>query len=223
MLRNYLQSAFRHLWKHKTFSFLNIAGLTIGMSACFLVFLYVRFELSYDAFHSKKDRIYRMVCDIKTPTEVIHADVCSNPMAVNAKLEFPEVDQFCRFSLGSTLFRKGEIKFQEDKTGFTDSTFFRMFDFPLLQGDPSTALREPFSVVMSESAAKKYFGKENPMGQHLLWTDGNQVTTVTGIMKDIPENSLLKADVLVSQPLSLISIVPTTRIGAASACTAICS
>ena len=199
MLRNYLRSAFRHLWKHKTFSFLNIAGLTIGMSACFLVFLYVRFELSYDNFEPQKGRIYRMVCDIKTPTEVIHADVCSNPMAVNAKLEFPEVDKFCRFSLNSNLFRKGDIKFQEDKTGAVDSTFFEVFDFPLLQGDPTTALREPFSVVLSESAAKKYFGKENPMGQHLLWTAGNQVTTVTGVMKDIPENSLLKADVLVSQ------------------------
>jgi putative ABC transport system permease protein len=191
--------AFRHLWKHKTFSFLNIAGLTIGMSACFLVFLYVRFELSYDNFHSKGDRIYRMVCDIKTPTEVLHADVCSNPMAVNAKLEFPEVEKFCRFSLGSTLFRRKDVKFQEDKTGFADSTFFQVFDFPLIQGDPATVLREPFSVVFSESAAKKYFGKENPIGQHLIWTDGNLNVTVTGVMKDIPENSLLKADVLVSQ------------------------
>lgn len=199
MLRNYLQSAFRHLWKHKTFSFLNIAGLTIGMSACFLVFLYVRFELSYDNFEPKKDRIYRMVCDIKTPTETIHASVCSNPMALNAKLEFPEIDKFCRFSPQSTLFRRGEKKFQEDRTGEVDSTFFEVFDFPLLQGDPVTALREPFSVVLSESAAKKYFGNENPMGQHLTWTDGNRLTTVTGVMKDIPENSLLKADVLVSQ------------------------
>src|ERR1700761_8985344 len=133
--------ALRHLWKHKTFSFLNIAGLTIGMSAFFLVFLYVRFELSYDNFEPKKDRIYRMVCDIKTPTETIKIPVCSNPMALNAKLEFPEVDKFCRFSLQSTLFRRGEKKFQEDKTGEVDSTFFEVFDFPMVQGDPVTALR----------------------------------------------------------------------------------
>jgi putative ABC transport system permease protein len=199
MLKNYLRSAFRNLWKHRGFSLLNILGLTIGMSACFLIFLYVKFELSYDNFHSKKDRIYRLVCDIKTPTEVIHSDICSNPMAYNAKLEFPEVEKFCRFSTGSTLFRVGDIKFQEDKTGFADSTFFDLFDLPLLQGDPSTALKEPFSVVLSESAAKKYFGKADPMGQHLTWTGGNFQTTVTGVMKDMPENTLVKADVLVSQ------------------------
>src|SRR6185437_15805353 len=191
--------AFRHLWKHKTFSLLNIIGLTIGMSACFLVFLYVKFELSYDNFEPKKDRIYRMVCDIKTPTETIHADVCSNPMALNAKLEFPEVEKFCRFSPQSSLFRRGDKKFQEDKTGAADSTFFEVFDFPMIHGDPVTALREPFSVVLSESAARKYFGNENPMGQHLLWTDHDMTTTVTGVMKDIPENSELKADILVSQ------------------------
>jgi putative ABC transport system permease protein len=199
MLKNYLLTAFRHLWRHRVFSLLNIIGLTIGMSACFLVFLYVRFELSYDNFEPKKDRIYRMVCDIKTPTETIHADVCSNPMAYNARLEFPEIEKFCRFSVNSNLFTRGDVKFQEGKTGFVDSTFFEVFDFPLLQGNPTTALREPFSVVLSESAAKKYFGKQNPMGQHLLWTADKQVTTVTGVMKDIPENSLLKADVLVSQ------------------------
>ena len=198
MLRNYLRTAFRNLWRHRTFSFLNILGLTIGMSACFLIFLYVKFELSYDNFHSKKDRIYRMVCDIKTPTEVIHADVCSNPMAYNAKLEFPEVDKFCRFAVGSTLFRRGDIKFQEDKTGFADSTFFEVFDYPLLRGDPATVLNKSHSVVLSESAAKKYFGKENPMGQTLLWTGGNQVIQVTGIMKDMPENTLQKADVIIS-------------------------
>ena len=168
MLRNYLRIAFRNLWRHKAFSFLNILGLTIGMSACFLVFLYVRFELSYDNFHSKQDRIYRMVCDIKTPTELLRIPVCSNPMAINAKDEFPEVEQFVRFGLQSNLFRKGDIIFQEDKTGYTDSTFFEVFDFPLLHGNPATALREPLSVVLSETSAKKYFGTADPMGQHLL-------------------------------------------------------
>ncbi|HEV2480815.1 MAG TPA: ABC transporter permease [Puia sp.] len=199
MLKNYLLTAFRHLWRHRVFSLLNIIGLTIGMSACFLVFLYVKFELSYDNFEPKKDRIYRLVCDIRTPTETIHAGVCSNPMALNAKLEFPDVEKFCRFNPQSTLFRRGDKKFQEDKTAAADSTFFEVFDFPLLQGNPVTALREPNSIVLSESAAKKYFGIEDPMGQHLLWTDHDITTTVTGVMKDIPENSELKADVLVSQ------------------------
>jgi putative ABC transport system permease protein len=199
MLRNYLRTALRNLWRHKTFSFLNILGLTIGMSACFLIFLYVRFELSYDNFHSRQDRIYRMVCDIKTPTELLQIPVCSAPMALNAKLEFPEVEKFVRFGLQSNLFRKGDIKFQEDRTGYTDSTFFEVFDFPLLHGDPATALREPLSVVMSETSAKKYFGTADPMGQHLLVTGQGLIGTVTGVMKDMPENTLLKADILVSQ------------------------
>ena len=199
MLRNYLRTAFRNLWRHKAFSFLNILGLTIGMSACFLVFLYVRFELSYDNFHSKQDRIYRLVCDIKTPTELLRIPVCSNPMAINAKDEFPEVEQFVRFGLQSNLFRKGDLKFQEDKMAYTDSTFFEVFDFPLLHGNPATALREPLSVVLSETSAKKYFGTADPMGQHLLFTDQGLPATVTGVMKDMPENTLLKADILVSQ------------------------
>jgi putative ABC transport system permease protein len=199
MLRNYLRTALRNLWRHKTFSFLNILGLTIGMSACFLIFLYVRFELSYDNFHSKEDRIYRMVCNIKTPTELLKIPVCSAPMALNAKLEFPEVEKFVRFGLQSNLFRKGDLKFQEDRTGYTDSTFFEVFDFPLIHGNPTTALREPLSVVMSETSAKKYFGTADPMGQHLLITGQGLIGTVTGVMKDMPENTLLKADILVSQ------------------------
>jgi len=198
MLRNYLLTAIRHLWRHRIFSFLNIAGLTIGMSACFLVFLYVRFELSYDGFHSKADRIYRMVTDIKTPNENLPIDITSPPMAINVGQEFPEVEKVVRFSPQSILFRRGEIKFQEDHMAFADSTFFKLFDFPLLRGDAATALKDPWDVVLSETAAKRYFGKQDPIGQHLILTDGNNIGTVTGVMKDMPENTLLKADVLVA-------------------------
>jgi putative ABC transport system permease protein len=199
MLKNYLRIAFRNLWRHRVFSFLNIMGLTIGMSACFLIFLYVRFELSYDDFHPKGDRIYRMVTDIKTPTETLNWSVASAPMAINAKAEFPEIEAVVRVNPSSILVRRADIKFQEDNMAFVDSAFFETFDFPLIAGDPRTALKEPFSVVLSETAAKKYFGTANPMGQHLILTDGNKSSTVTGIMKDIPENTQLKEDMLVSQ------------------------
>jgi len=202
MIKNYLRIAFRNLWKHRVYSFLNILGLTIGMSACFLIFLYVRFELSYDNFHSKKDRIYRINCDIKTPTETINAGVCSAPMAINAKEEFPEIEKVVRFDPNSFLVRRGEIKFQEDGAVMADSTFFEVFDFSLLRGDPLTALREPFSVVLSESTAKKYFANTDPMGQTLLLTDAGRPTKVTGVMKDMPENTLLKADLLISKSTS---------------------
>src|SRR5260221_896198 len=202
MIKNYLRIAFRNLWKHRVYSSLNILGLTIGMSACFLIFLYVRFELSYDNFHSKKDRIYRMVCDIKTPTEVLNIGVCSAAMVINAKDEFPEIEKVVRFDPNSFLVRKGEIKFQEDKAVMADSAFFEVFDFPLLQGDPHTALREPFSIVLTETTAKKYFSNNNPMGQTLLLTDAGFPVKVTGVMKDMPENTLLKADLLVSKSTS---------------------
>ena len=100
------------------------------------------------------------------------------------------------------LLRRGDIKFQEDKTVLADSAFFEVFDFPLLQGDPHTALREPFSIVLSETTAKKYFSNTNPMGQTLLLTDASLPVKVTGIMKDMPENTLLKADLLVSKSTS---------------------
>lgn len=198
MIKNYLRVALRNLWRHKGFSFLNIMGLTIGMSACFLVFLYVKFELSYDDFHSKGDRIYRIVTDIKNPSETLHFSVAAPAMPVAAKRDFPEIDKTVRFDPGNMLVRRGDLKIQEENMAYADSTFFEIFDFPLLKGNPVTALREPNSVVLSETAAKKYFGTADPMGQHLLLTDQNNPGTVTGIMKDMPENSELKEDMLVA-------------------------
>src|ERR1700753_1494528 len=104
MLRNYLRIAFRHLWRHRTFSLLNIVGLTIGMSACFLVFLYVRFELSYDAFHSKADRIYQIGSTIKTPTDNFYVNVTAPATAPALKDAFPEIGTAVRFWRQSILF-----------------------------------------------------------------------------------------------------------------------
>jgi len=199
MFKNYLKIAFRNLWKHKVFSFINIMGLTVGMTACFLIFLYVSFELSYDSFHSKADRIYRIVCDIKTPTEVINAGGPSWAVPPNVKDEFPEVESFVRIAGNdNVLMRKGDIKFNEENAMWADSSFFKVFDFKLLKGNPQTALKEPFSVVFSETAAKKYFGNTNPIGQTLLITGDAYPAKVTGIMKDIPENSQIKGDVVLS-------------------------
>jgi putative ABC transport system permease protein len=199
MIKNYLRVAFRNLWRHKGFSLLNILGLTIGMSACFLIFLYVKFELSYDDFHSKGGRIYRIVTDIINPSETIHFSVAAPAMPTAAKQDFPEIEKAVRFDPGSVLVRKGdEIKIQENNVAYADSTFFEVFDFPLLKGDPVTALREPNSIVLSETAAKKYFGSVDPMGQHLLLSEESNIGTVTGLMKDMPENTELKADMLIA-------------------------
>ncbi len=198
MFKNYFKIAFRNLWKNKVFSFINIMGLTVGMTACFLIFLYVKFELSYDAFNSKADRIYRLVTDLKTPSDNLHIGVTSWAFAPKIKSELPEVQSFARISRGSFLITKGNIKFQEDKCLFADSSLFHLFDFKLLQGNPQTALKNPYSIVLSETYAKKYFGNENPVGQTLLFSGDHIPASVTGVMKDIPDNSQIKTDLFVS-------------------------
>ena len=198
MLKNYFRIALRNLWKHKIFSFINILGLTVGMTACFLIFLYVKFELSYDSMHTKASRIYRVVSDIKTPSDIIHASGPSWAVPPHIKSDFPQIEESVRVSFESFLIRRGNVKFQEEKSVYADSGFFRVFDFKLLKGNPNTALTEPFSIVLSQSAAKKYFGKEEPVGQTLLFTGEGRAAKVTGIMKDIPENSQIQADLIVS-------------------------
>src|SRR5579863_4837 len=198
MLKNYFTLALRNLWKRRVFSAINILGLSVGMTACFLIFLYVHFELSYDSFHRKADRIYRVVCDIKTPSETIMADGPAWPVLPNMKNRFPEIESAVRTVRSSLLVRTGDIKFQEENSLFADPAFFQIFDFPLLKGDPATVLKDPFSVVFSESAAKKYFGNTNPVGQTILLAQKAWPVKVTGLMKDLPENSQISADMIVS-------------------------
>lgn len=198
MFKNYFKIAVRSLWRHKSFSFINILGLAVGMAACFLIYLYVHFETSYDAFNTKADRIYRLVTDIKTPSDLMQLGSSSSTMAIHLRKDFPEVESFVRISNQSFLVRKGNIKFQEKKTIMADSTLFKIFDFPLVSGDKNTALKEPMSIVISQTAAKKYFGNSNPVGQTVLLTGEAINATITGVMKDMPENSQIKADMVVS-------------------------
>ena len=199
MLRNYLRIAFRNLWRHKGFSLLNIVGLTVGMVAFFLIFLYVRFELSYDKMYSKADRIYRIVCDIKTPTETLHASEPSWAVPPHLAAELPEVETAIRVGMGDNwLVYRGDQQFAQEDVAFADSLFFQVFDLPLLKGDRRTALKEPNSVVLTEKTAKIFFGNADPMGQSLALTRGKIHAKVTGVMKDIPDNSSIKASMIVS-------------------------
>jgi putative ABC transport system permease protein len=198
MIRNYFKIAFRSLLRHKAFSFINIMGLAVGMTACFLIFLYVHFETSYDDFHTKADRIYRIVTDTKTPSETISQGLTTTPIAINIKKDFPEVEDAVRLERDELLVHKGDVKFQEKNSVLADSTLFNVFDFPLISGNKNTALKEPMSIVLSQSAAKKYFGNTNPLGKQVLLTGAAINATVTGVMKDIPENSQIKADMFVS-------------------------
>lgn len=198
MLKNYLTIAFRSLWRHKGFSALNIVGLAVGMSAFFLIYQYIRFENSYDDFHTKRGRIYRLVTDLISTAAPQHSSNTSMPMALNLKADYPEVEEFVRFNTGSPLIRRGQAKFMENGAVYADSSLFSVFDFPLVEGNPATALKEPFSIVLSESTAKKYFGTRDPLGQTLLFEDSGFNAKVTGVMKDLPENSSIRADLFVS-------------------------
>jgi putative ABC transport system permease protein len=198
MLKNHFKIALRNLWRHRGFSFINITGLSVGITACFFIFMYVAFELSYDKFHTKADRIYRVVTDIKTPSETINTDVTSWAFAPNLKTDFPEIEAFTRVSGGSFLVRKGEVKFQEEKSLFADSTFFKVFDFKLLKGNAKTALSAQASIIFSQTAAKKYFGDADPVGQTVLITGDAIPALVTGVMQDMPVNSQIQADMLIS-------------------------
>ena len=198
MIKNYFKIALRKLWKYKVFSLINIMGLAVGMTACFLIYLYVHFETSYDAFHTKANRIYRIITDIKTPSDLLQWSSTSAPMSINMQKDFPEVESAVRIRGESFLVRKGNEKFQENNTIMADSTLFGIFDFPLVYGNKNTALKNPMSIVLSQTAAKKYFGNSNPIGQTVLLTGASINATITGIMKDMPENSQLKADMIVS-------------------------
>jgi putative ABC transport system permease protein len=208
MLSTYFKIAFRNLWRKKTFSFINITGLAVGMSAGFLIFLYVHFELSYDQFNSKADRIYRVVGDLKSSAETLHWHNTPGPMAGAMKSQFPEVQETVRIVPVSILVRKGNLKFQEEHSLWADGSILTVFDFPMKYGNPATALQEPNSIVFSETAARKYFGDTNPVGQTLLLSGKSITVIVTGVMKDIPENSHIKADLLISMPTYAASYVP---------------
>src|ERR1700743_1095681 len=198
MFRNYLKIAFRSLWRHKGFSALNIIGLAVGLSAFFLIYRYVHFETSHDNFHTKSGRIYRLVTDLESSSATLHWSSTSMPMAINLKADYPEVEEIVRLNGRGMLLRRGDVHFVEKGGLFADSSLFSVFDFPLVQGNPKTALTAPFSIVLSETTAKKYFGNDNALGQTIFFADSGFHATVTGVMKDIPENSSISADLFVS-------------------------
>jgi len=198
MLKNFFKIAIRKFLKHKVYSLINVIGLGVGLAACFLIYLYVHFETTYDDFNHKGDRTYRLVTDLKTPTDLLKWSTTSGAMAINILKDFPEVESAVRISNESVLIRRGEHKYQEKNTLMADSTLFRIFDLHLISGDKRTALREPMSIVLTQSTAKKYFGDSNPVGESLLLTGASLPAKVTGVMKDMPENSSLQGDMILS-------------------------
>jgi putative ABC transport system permease protein len=198
MIRNYLKIAFRNLWRHKSFSLINIVGLAVGMTAFLLILMYVTFELSYDNFHTKSDQVYRLNVDIKSANDLMKLSISSAPMGPALKTDFPEVLDYARvFSYGDVVKVKDQQPFQEDRVFIADPSFFSVFSFPLIKGDQKTSLKNPFSIVLSQSTAKKYFGTADPIGKTVVFSDKYPMQ-VTGVAKDVPANSQFKFDILYS-------------------------
>lgn len=198
MVKNYLKLAWRNLLKHKSHSVINIIGLAIGMSCFLLILFYVRDESSYDKFHKDYDQIYRI-------TEVNYADGGESLLANTfsaigpaLKNDFPEFDAFVRLYFDDYSVSNGpDKKFEEDGFAYADSTFWKVLDFKLLQGDEATALRDPFFLVITESAARRYFGDEDPMGKTLKVGDRWDYQ-ISGVIADVPANSHIQFDFLAS-------------------------
>lgn len=205
MLLNYLKISVRYLVRNGTFSAINLFGLTLGFFSFLVLAMYVHDELSFDTFHADADRIYRVIQHEQQRDGTVR-DMASVAIRVGpaAASEFPEIEMATRFSAYGRVAVGNDLE-SRDYLRLTpaDTNFFRMFNFPLKEGDPATALKEPMSIVVTESAAIKYFGEGSPLGK-TLWTDfdrnGQQVYFyVTGVMKDNLSNSHLRLNVLVSE------------------------
>lgn len=198
MFENFLKTAFRNLLRNKFYSIINIIGLSIGITACILILLYVQSELSYDKFHENVDRIYRVNLYAVLSDDEINQPVTNPPLANAIQNEIPEVEEAVRITnFNQPVIRHDDDVFNETKWYFTDPNFFKVFTAHFILGNPENALVQPKTVVLTETTANRYFGNENPLGQHLSWeNDGDYI--VTGVIKDFPENSHIKPDFLAS-------------------------
>jgi putative ABC transport system permease protein len=198
MLFNYLKIALRNLSRHKAFSFINIAGLAIGMACSIFILLWVRDELSYDQFHEKADRLFRLTCNAGE----FKSAVSPCGFAYDLKSRFPAIKNLTRISKPqSALLSFGDHKFQEKQIIFADSNFFELFDFPLIRGDSKTALSKPDGILLTTDMAQKYFGQEDPIGK-IIRVNQTENYKVVGVMANIPSNSHLHFDFMI--PISAI-------------------
>ncbi len=189
MLKNYLKVALRNFIKRKSYSLITVTGLALGLTACILISLYLKQELSYDCFHENADRIYRLAVETERPESVELTANTPFPVAEAFKQDYPGVESVARlYSWSSVLVQHKDLRFVEEGWYFMDPEFFTLFSFPFLEGDPARALDSPESLVISASMADKYFGDSDPIGQTLRM-EGKHEFQVTGVVADIPVNS----------------------------------
>jgi putative ABC transport system permease protein len=207
MFKNYVKTGFRNVLKSKIFSTINVVGLSLGLTCCMLIILYVSNELSFDTYHKNYDSIYRVLhtyrdsnngVALPAPTAEEFQVWGSAPAGPAIQNEFPGVEKFFRFtSTIELLFEANGKRIQENEMIFADSTAFKVFSWRLLSGNPETALTEPNSIVLTYSTARKYFGESDPVGE-LITVDKTETFKVTGVMEDVPANSHFKFPGLIS-------------------------
>ena len=194
MVRNYLKIAVRNLWKNKGFSAINILGLAIGLSCFLLIALYVVDELSYDRFHKKAKQIYRVDSEIKFGGNELNLAVTSDPMGPTLKKDYPQVEEYARIhNRGGSMFRKGNEFVREDDVLYADSTLFNVFTLPVVAGTAKGSLEAPNTIVISESAAKRYFNSTDVIGKSIESND-KVVFKITAVIKDLPKHTHFRAD-----------------------------
>ena len=207
MIHHFFQIAWRNLLKRKFYSLINVAGLAIGMASCVLIVLYVRNELSYDQYHTKRDRIVRVLQTFRSVQKGVNPGAptpgdfwvwgCA-PVGPALQADFPEIEKVVQFmSPASLLLQQGEKRFQQDNLLFMDSTAFDVFSWKMLYGNPHTALTAPYSIVLTKTVAQKFFGDANPVGQSLR-ADNTDNYLITGVMEDVPPNSQFTFNGLIS-------------------------
>jgi putative ABC transport system permease protein len=198
LFKNYLKVAIRNLIRHKGYSFINIFGLAIGMAAAILILLWVQDELSYDRFHNNSDFIYRVTeHQYNSSGDYFPAAVTPWPLSGALKDNFPEIVESSRLRIWrGRLISYKDKKFYEDNFVAVDPSFLKMFSFPLLKGDLSTALTEPNTILITRETAARYFGQDDPMGKMLTFQN-RYGFKVIGILENVPRNSHIQFDFLV--------------------------
>ncbi len=195
---NYFKTAFRTLKKNRFYTTLNIVGLSIAFSVTILIGLFLISELSYDKHYSDYDRIYRIESHFTIQESDDYFAATAFPMGRALKLEFPEVEEYTRLApYDSNVYEVNDKKYFDDDVYYAEGTVFNIFDHEFIMGDPATALMEPNKIVLTETFAELLFSDRNPMGEQIKAGDG-KTHTVSGVIKDLPENSHLKYNAIIS-------------------------
>jgi putative ABC transport system permease protein len=200
MLKNYLRTALRNLWKNRTSTVINLFGLTVGITSSLLICLYIRHELSYDRFQRKGDRIARVIMEysFNGSNASNKGNYTSVRVATVFRQTFPEVESAVKMVKSEEILSYKDKLFREKNFYYADPSFFDVFSFTLLTGNPRTALSSPRQVVITQSASKRYFGDDDPIGKVISVAGDSSPYRITGLLADCPSNSQIKFDLLAS-------------------------